>query len=132
MKVFRFLLGLMTSLWCQGGEEGQHWHNKHRGAYRHLQRDHIIMSKGEVTRVIHISYTKKGRFFNTMSYTMSNILELKAIHMYEVAMTYKLRYDIKMYPTFIHLHGKTFDYKIPASTVMRLFLLPHKVENVTS
>ena len=47
-------------------------------------------------------------------------------------MIYKLRYDIKMYPTFIHLHGKTFDYKIPASTVMRLFLLPHKVENVTS
>ena len=39
------------------------------------------------------------------------------------------RYDIKMYPTFIHLHGKTFDYKIPASTVMRLFLLPHKVES---
>ena len=39
------------------------------------------------------------------------------------------RYDIKMYPTFIHLHGKTFDYKIPASTVMRLFLLPHKVKS---
>jgi len=36
------------------------------------------------------------------------------------------RYDIKMYPTFIHLHGKTFDYKIPNGTVMRLFLLPHK------
>jgi len=36
------------------------------------------------------------------------------------------RYDIKMYPTFIHLHGKTFDYKIPVSTVIRLFLLPHK------
>lgn len=36
------------------------------------------------------------------------------------------RYDIKMYPTFIHLHGKTFDYKIPTQTVMRLFLLPHK------
>ena len=32
-----------------------------------------------------------------------------------------------MYPTFIHLHGKTFDYKIPTGTVMRLFLLPHKV-----
>ena len=31
-----------------------------------------------------------------------------------------------MYPTFIHLHGKTFDYKIPTGTVMRLFLLPHK------
>ncbi len=36
------------------------------------------------------------------------------------------RYDIKLFPTFIHLHGKTFDYKIPSSTVMRLFLLPHK------
>jgi len=36
------------------------------------------------------------------------------------------RYDIKMYPTFIHLHGKTFDYKIPTGSVMRLFLLPHK------
>jgi len=36
------------------------------------------------------------------------------------------RYDIKMFPTFIHLHGKTFDYKIPNNTVMRLFLLPHK------
>merc|ERR1719330_1388124 len=36
------------------------------------------------------------------------------------------RYDIKMYPTFIHLHGKTFDYKIPIGTVVRLFLLPHK------
>lgn len=36
------------------------------------------------------------------------------------------RYTIKMYPNFIHLHGKTFDYKIPVNTVMRLFLLPHK------
>ena len=39
----------------------------------------------------------------------------------------KGRYDIRMFPTFIHLlHGKTFDYKIPNSTVMQLFLLPHK------
>jgi hypothetical protein len=22
------------------------------------------------------------------------------------------RYDIKFYPTFVHLHGKTFDYKV--------------------
>jgi structure-specific recognition protein 1 len=36
------------------------------------------------------------------------------------------RYDIKIFPTYIHLHGKTFDYKIPGSSVMRLFLLPHK------
>ena len=36
------------------------------------------------------------------------------------------RYDIKMYPTFLQLHGKTFDYKIPYTTILRLFLLPHK------
>ena len=31
-----------------------------------------------------------------------------------------------MFQTFFQLHGKTFDYKIPMSTVLRLFLLPHK------
>lgn len=36
------------------------------------------------------------------------------------------RYDIKLFPSFIQLHGKTFDYKIPISTVLRLFQLPHK------
>nr|CAG4650014.1 EOG090X02Z1 [Sida crystallina] len=36
------------------------------------------------------------------------------------------RYDIKVFQTFVQLHGKTFDYKIPSSTVLRLFLLPHK------
>ena len=36
------------------------------------------------------------------------------------------RYDIKIYPTFLQLHGKTFDYKIPFTTILRLFLLPHR------
>ncbi|XP_033321346.2 structure specific recognition protein [Megalopta genalis] len=36
------------------------------------------------------------------------------------------RYDIKIFQSFFQLHGKTFDYKIPMSTVLRLFLLPHK------
>ena len=36
------------------------------------------------------------------------------------------RYYIKIFPGYIHLHGKTFDYKIPSSTMVRLFLLPHK------
>uniref|UniRef100_A0A1B6EEE8 FACT complex subunit SSRP1 n=1 Tax=Clastoptera arizonana TaxID=38151 RepID=A0A1B6EEE8_9HEMI len=36
------------------------------------------------------------------------------------------RYDIKIFSTFFQLHGKTFDYKIPMSTVLRLFALPHK------
>uniref|UniRef100_A0A6M2DTY7 FACT complex subunit SSRP1 n=1 Tax=Xenopsylla cheopis TaxID=163159 RepID=A0A6M2DTY7_XENCH len=36
------------------------------------------------------------------------------------------RYDIKLFQSFFQLHGKTFDYKIPMSTVLRLFLLPHR------
>lgn len=36
------------------------------------------------------------------------------------------RYDIKIFQSFFQLHGKTFDYKIPMTTVLRLFLLPHK------
>ncbi|CAI4228930.1 unnamed protein product [Auanema sp. JU1783] len=36
------------------------------------------------------------------------------------------RYDIKVYPQFLSLHGKTYDYKIPIKTIMRLFLVPHK------
>lgn len=36
------------------------------------------------------------------------------------------RYDFKIYPSFLQLHGKTFDYKIPYTSVLRLFLLPHK------
>ncbi|EHB15889.1 FACT complex subunit SSRP1 [Heterocephalus glaber] len=36
------------------------------------------------------------------------------------------RYDIRIYPTFLHLHGKTFDYKIPYCTMLHLFLLPRK------
>jgi len=36
------------------------------------------------------------------------------------------RYDMKLFPSLIQLHGKTFDYKIPVNTVLRLFKLPHK------
>lgn len=43
-----------------------------------------------------------------------------------LCLTPRGRYDIKIYPTFLQLHGKTFDYKIPYNTVLRLFLLPHR------
>lgn len=43
-----------------------------------------------------------------------------------VAFIYRGRYDIKMFPQFFQLHGKTFDYKIPMSTILRMFILPHK------
>lgn len=35
------------------------------------------------------------------------------------------RYDIKLYPSFVHLHGKSFDFKIPKGTITRLMMLPH-------
>ncbi|TKR81579.1 hypothetical protein L596_015428 [Steinernema carpocapsae] len=35
------------------------------------------------------------------------------------------RYDIKVYPNYLSLHGKTYDYKIPIKTITRMFLLPH-------
>ncbi|KAK9466266.1 hypothetical protein V1512DRAFT_264242 [Lipomyces arxii] len=34
------------------------------------------------------------------------------------------RYDIDMYPTYLRLRGKTYDYKIQYSSIERLFLLP--------
>ena len=36
------------------------------------------------------------------------------------------RFSIKIFPNYVHLHGKSFDYKIPATSMVRLFLLPHK------
>lgn len=33
---------------------------------------------------------------------------------------------MKVFRAFINLHGKTFDHKIPLSTVLQMFLLPHK------
>ncbi|CAD6188199.1 unnamed protein product [Caenorhabditis auriculariae] len=36
------------------------------------------------------------------------------------------RYDIKVFPNHLSLHGKTYDYKIPIKTITRLFLVPHK------
>ncbi|PAV64448.1 hypothetical protein WR25_07035 [Diploscapter pachys] len=43
-----------------------------------------------------------------------------------LCMTPRGRYDIKVYPNHLSLHGKTYDYKIPMRTIMRLFLVPHK------
>ncbi|CAI2729691.1 unnamed protein product [Schistosoma spindalis] len=35
------------------------------------------------------------------------------------------RYDVKLYPSFIHLHGKSYDFKVPKNTITRLMVLPH-------
>ncbi|GJJ14142.1 hypothetical protein Clacol_008401 [Clathrus columnatus] len=39
------------------------------------------------------------------------------------------RYDIDMFPTFLRLRGKTYDYKVLYNSITRLFLLPKFDEN---
>jgi len=56
----------------------------------------------------------------------TKLLDSWPTHPLNCLFTCSFRYDIRIYPTFLHLHGKTFDYKIPYTTVLRLFLLPHK------
>jgi structure-specific recognition protein 1 len=34
------------------------------------------------------------------------------------------RYDLELYPTYLSMHGKSFDYKILYKTIRRMFLLP--------
>ena len=86
-------------------------------------RFHIPNSKvagiGNPAEVFKSQIVKKA---NIMTDTGNTIAIFREIH----CLSPRGRYDIKMFPTFIHLHGKTFDYKIPNNTVMRLFLLPHK------
>ncbi|KAF9189484.1 FACT complex subunit [Haplosporangium sp. Z 767] len=41
-----------------------------------------------------------------------------------LCLTPRGRYDIDMFPTFLRLRGKTTDYKIAYTSIMKLFLLP--------
>ncbi|CAF2516960.1 unnamed protein product [Rotaria sp. Silwood2] len=36
------------------------------------------------------------------------------------------RHELRFYPSFFDLHGKSYDYKIPYNQITRGFLLPHK------
>jgi len=41
-----------------------------------------------------------------------------------LVLTPRGRYDVDMFPDFLRLRGKTYDYKIVYSSISRLFLLP--------
>ena len=41
-----------------------------------------------------------------------------------LVLTPRGRYDVDMFPEFLRLRGKTYDYKILYTTIARLFLLP--------
>lgn len=58
------------------------------------------------------------------SSTLTNTLTCISVHLVFLPPS-RGRYDFTAYPTFIQLHGKTYDYKIPYEMVSRQFLLPH-------
>ena len=45
-----------------------------------------------------------------------------------LVLTPRGRYDIDMFPTFLRLRGKTYDYKVLYQSINRLFLLPKSDE----
>lgn len=47
-----------------------------------------------------------------------------------LVLTPRGRYDMDMFPDFLRLRGKTYDYKIIYSSISRLFLLPKDDQHV--
>lgn len=47
-----------------------------------------------------------------------------------LVLTPRGRYDLDMFPEFLRLRGKTYDYKIMFSSISRLFLLPKDDQHV--
>jgi structure-specific recognition protein 1 len=57
---------------------------------------------------------------DVVSATGKGILTFEAMPV----LTPRGRYDIELFPSFLKLHGKTYDYKIKYSNIVRLFQLP--------
>uniref|UniRef100_A0A336LU77 FACT complex subunit SSRP1 n=1 Tax=Culicoides sonorensis TaxID=179676 RepID=A0A336LU77_CULSO len=85
-------------------------------------RFHIPTSETAETDPVEAFYNNVMDQASVISVSGDAIAIFREIH----CLTPRGRYDIKVFSSFFQLHGKTFDYKIPISTVLRLFLLPHK------
>jgi len=85
-------------------------------------RFHIPISETVEADPVEAFYNNVMDKASVISESGDTIAIFREIH----CLTPRGRYDIKVFQTFFQLHGKTFDYKIPMSTVLRLFLLPHK------
>lgn len=85
-------------------------------------RFHIPTTESAETDPVDAFYQNVLNKASVISVSGDAIAIFREIH----CLTPRGRYDIKIFQTFFQLHGKTFDYKIPMSTVLRLFLLPHK------
>ena len=56
---------------------------------------------------------------------------VEALALEEVlVLTPRGRYDVDMFPEFLRLRGKTYDYKILYTSISRLFLLPKDDQHV--
>jgi structure-specific recognition protein 1 len=66
------------------------------------------------------STIKLCRKADIVSTTGKGIVTLQQLPM----LTPRGRYNIEMFPTFMRLHGKTYDYKIMFSNISRFFQLP--------
>lgn len=85
-------------------------------------RFHIPTTESGDTDPVESFYSNVINKASVISVSGDAIAIFREIH----CLTPRGRYDVKIFQSFFQLHGKTFDYKIPMSTVLRLFLLPHK------
>ncbi|XP_065090605.1 FACT complex subunit Ssrp1 [Ochlerotatus camptorhynchus] len=85
-------------------------------------RFHIPTSESVETDPVEAFQEQVMKQASVISATGDAIAIFREIH----CLTPRGRYDIKVFQSFFQLHGKTYDFKIPTSSVLRLFLLPHK------
>uniref|UniRef100_A0A1Q3EZC6 FACT complex subunit SSRP1 n=1 Tax=Culex tarsalis TaxID=7177 RepID=A0A1Q3EZC6_CULTA len=85
-------------------------------------RFHIPISESADTDPVEAFQEQVMKQASVISASGDAIAIFREIH----CLTPRGRYDIKVFQSFFQLHGKTYDFKIPTSSVLRLFLLPHK------
>lgn len=85
-------------------------------------RFHIPASESAETDPVEAFQEQVMKQASVISASGDAIAIFREIH----CLTPRGRYDIKVFQSFFQLHGKTYDFKIPTSSVLRLFLLPHK------
>lgn len=85
-------------------------------------RFHIPTSESAETDPVEAFQEQVMKQASVISASGDAIAIFREIH----CLTPRGRYDIKVFQSFFQLHGKTYDFKIPTSSVLRLFLLPHR------
>jgi structure-specific recognition protein 1 len=95
-------------------------HTKVRGSDAGSQKSDAEDSDDEETsaaQVFHESIKEKAEIGQV---TGDIVLSFEEV----LVLTPRGRYDVDMFPEFLRLRGKTYDYKIVYSSISRLFLLP--------